>query len=462
MVNTTRYLIYERDQNGAPYAVEIVDAARWDDALLEPPPPERADVRVVRLGQGAAPADLPGWLAVQAPYHGGAETAAPYTAGAPGSGDTSTAAAGRALWPWSPYHREPGASLSEFLAAGAAALRHPDPSPAETRRQLELVVEFASDRQPPLAPVATLRGDALERWLRYAFDQPDRFAESLLLERIGDEAPGEVHEALRFLAAADAPNDDPAYAELAIDRRVLREQASPWRYLDGVPFAGALAAAQAWRRRYRLAYDAHYRSVVRHSHELREQLRESSGAAAALELLDGVPALGEAVGDAARKAYAESVATVSALPPDPDPGEAQTAGVALGREPAAFAQATSTISTVRRALEIQRRRLASRAVRIVLERQGVPALDRLLQAITASDIEGIERVLDERLAAHIDRLLADAEESPLSRLAARHPAVTAETLDEVVAAFRELLEASIAAADDGLALLREDRVAVAG
>ncbi len=92
----------------------------------------------------------------------------------------------------------------------------------------------------------------------------------------------------------------------------------------------------------------------------------------------------------------------------------------------------------------------------------MPALDRVLQAITASDIDGIERVLDERLAAHIDRLLAGAAESPLSRLAARHLAVMAETLDEVVAAFRELLEASIAATDDGLAVLREDRAAVTG
>lgn len=375
MVNTTRYLIYERDQHGAPYAVEFIDAVRWDNALLEPPPPERADVRVVRLGHGAPPADIPGWLAVQPPGHGVAETGAAYTSGAPHSStspsdDTSTAAVGRALWPWSPYHREPGASLAEFLAAGSAALRHPDPSPAETRRQLELIVEFAGERAPPLARIATLRGDALERWLHHAFEEPGRFAETLLLARIGDEAPREVHKALRFLATAEAPDDAPTYAELSIDQRVLREQASPWRYLDGVPFAGALAAAQAWRRRYRLAHEAHYRTVLRHAHELREQLRQTSGAAAALELLDGIPALGEAVGATAGQTYAESVATLEVLPPDPDPGEAQTAGVALGWEPAAFVEAASAMAGVQRALEIQRRRLASRAVRIVLERRG--------------------------------------------------------------------------------------------
>jgi hypothetical protein len=41
----------------------------------------------------------------------------------------------------------------------------------------------------------------------------------------------------------------------------------------------------------------------------------------------------------------------------------------------------------------------------VLAREEVPALDRLLQAITASDLDGLERVLDARLVAHIEALL---------------------------------------------------------
>ena len=459
MVQSARHVIHERDEHGAPYAVEVVDAQRWDSAFLEPPPVELADVRVVRLAGGAPPADLPRWLAVQVPGRRVADPTARYAAAAPAGPDAETPAVGRALWPWSPYYREPGAGLTEFLAAGAAALRHPDPAPTETRRQLELIADFTRGREPPLAQLATLRAEALERWLRYSFGQPDRFAEALLLERIRDEAPdevSEVHDALRFLAEAVVPDDAPEHAELAVDRRVLREQASPWRYFDGVPFAGPLAAMQAWRRRYRLAYEAHYRAMTRRAAELREQLELTSAAAASLERLDGIRALGEPVGGDALESYAGAVAALDALPAEPEPREARTAGVTLGRAPAMFAQATAAGEAIGRALELQRRRLASRAVRIVLERQGVPALDRLLQAITASDVDGIERVLDERLAAHIDRLLADAAESPFSQLAARHPAVTAATLDQAVASFRELLEESIAAADDGRAVLRED------
>ena len=249
------------------------------------------------------------------------------------------------------------------------------------------------------------------------------------------------------------PDDLPEHAELAIDRQVLREQASPWRYFGGESFAGALSAAQAWRRRYRMAYAEHYRALTLQADELRARLEEAGAAAAALERLDGVRSLGPPVGSAALRAHASARAALEALPAELDPQRARTAGVTLGLEPAAFDEAETAITAVRRALGQQLRRLASRTVRIVLERQGVAALDRLLQAITASDVEGIERALDDRLAAHIDRLLSEAAESPLSRLAAGHPTVTSETLEGTVAAFRELLEESIAAADDGQAVL---------
>jgi hypothetical protein len=62
------YLVLARDERGAPYAVEVVEAEEWEPALEEPPERERADVRIVRLGGAAAaappPSTLPRWLAV--------------------------------------------------------------------------------------------------------------------------------------------------------------------------------------------------------------------------------------------------------------------------------------------------------------------------------------------------------------------------------------------------------------
>ena len=61
-------------------------------------------------------------------------------------------------------------------------------------------------------------------------------------------------------------------------------------------------------------------------------------------------------------------------------------------------------SQMRGALESQRERLAAATVRAVLDRPGTDSLDRLPQAIQATDLNGIERALDARLAAHIDEL----------------------------------------------------------
>ena len=250
------------------------------------------------------------------------------------------------------------------------------------------------------------------------------------------------------------PADLPEHAELAIDRRVLREQASPWRYFDG----------QSFRRRAQRGAGL----AATLPHGLRDALSRVDGpgptscargwrkAARRRRRWSGWTACAPWARPPARPRCAPTPtarAALDALPAEPDGQQARTAGVTLGLPPAAFEEAEAAIAAVRRALEQQLRRLASRTVRIVLERQRVAALDRLLQAITASDVGGIERALDDRLAAHIDRLLAEAAESPLSRLAADHPTVTAQTLDRTVTAFRELLEQSIAAADDGRAVL---------
>ena len=355
----------------------------------------------------------------------------------------------------------PGAGLADFLAAGAAALRHPEPAPVEAQRRLELITSFARGRPPPFRRLATLRGDPLERWLRYAFGDPERFADEILLERMSAERPGspahEIVAALRFLRDARVPAGAIEHAELAVDRRVLLEQASPWRYFSGDLLAPAVQAVRAWQRRYRLAYERHYRAMVERASEVAQQLRAAMPAAEAVRRFDRIEALGPPLGAEAAAALDAAVTTLTALPRDPDPQQPRTAGVTLGVEPPLCGEACAAVAAVRSALETQRRRLASETMRAVLARPGVPDLDRLLQTIAASDLDGIERVLTEDLTAHIERLLREARESPLAALALRVPRVTAESLDEAVLAFRAILEAALVDATNGTVVLREDR-----
>ena len=267
------------------------------------------------------------------------------------------------------------------------------PSPRRPRHNAGSSCSRTSRAGPPrLGRLATQRGDALERWLRHAFGDPERFADEILLARMSAERPGspahEIVAALRILRDAEVAAGAVEHAELAVNRRVLLEQAVPWRYFSGDLLTAAVQAVRAWQRRYRLAYERHYRAISGRAATVAQELR-------------------------------------AALP----------------------------------AAEAVRRRLASETVRAVLARPGVPDLDRLLQAIAASDLDGIERVLSEDLAAHIDRLLREAREPPLAALAMRVPRVTAESLDEAVLAFRAILEEALAEATDGTVWLREDRAA---
>ena len=113
------------------------------------------------------------------------------------------------------------------------------------------------------------------------------------------------------------------------------------------------------------------------------------------------------------------------------------------------------------ALEDCRRALSTALAGLALDRAGVPGLDRLLQAIAASELDGLARVLDERLAAHVEALPARPPEPLLKRLARLHPAVTTATHDAAIADFARLLAQEITASPSASAVLAERaRIAV--
>lgn len=459
---------YERDEAGVVYAVEHVTADAWADALTEAPAIELADVRVVRLLRVRAPSELPGWLRVELTPLRLAETAPAYgqTAAA-----TAEPAASATAWRWSPHFREPGPGAAEFLAAGVAALRHPLPAPADGRRRLAALVAFGRGRETPLGGIAAVAGrgaDALERWLQCTFGTPDAFADAILLARMDDAGAHEAVEALRFLRAAQVRGGGAEQRELALDRAALLEQASAWRFVEGAPFAGTLAAVRGWRARYERAYARQYADVVRERDALARELEAARVAADALRRLDAIGALGPALGAAAIARWEQARTALATLPAEPERGAAHTAHVELGGRPPQFAAARATVAAVRGALDAQRERLARRIVRMELARAELPALDRLLQAIAAADLDGIERVLDDDLARHIEAVLTSAPPpaspppvSPLAVVAARFPSVDATTVEAAAATFRVALLDAVARAPNGVVPLEREAVSSA-
>lgn len=140
-------ILYERDDEGVPFAIEQVRAVRWDVALATAPDRAVADVRVVHLERGPLPTALPSWLSVDLIGRGVGEPAATYVVDA---AIEAPARIAHRLWAWSPHHRRTTSTLDDFLRAGATALRHPEPPAVDAGRQAEAL--RASRGAAPISP----------------------------------------------------------------------------------------------------------------------------------------------------------------------------------------------------------------------------------------------------------------------------------------------------------------------
>lgn len=439
-----RYLIYERDPDGVPYAVEVVDADAWSDAYLAPPDRDEADVRLLRLRRDAAlpeqPGDLPPWLEVERASGGVSDLVTAYDAG-PVAGAASNA------WRCAPWRRAPHASLPEFLDALIEAVEFPlDPPVGEERRAATL--RRIAARYPAFASLGVLQADALERWLAARFGSPEAAVDALLLARV-EERDRSWATRLRFLREAVAPEG----SALAFDRTLLLEQASPRRALsEGLP-SSVLASIDGWARRYRFEYDRHY---ARTRHDAREALAAVEAARPVRETLarlNRLASLGPPEGETASAELEAALDALEAMPRVAGDG-ALTAGVTLkGTSPAAM-RVRRALRAVEQAAHERLRRLAQALSSRILEDEGLAELDRVLRAMQASETAELASVFDDALLARIDRVLAASEPSPLARVAEDFPVVTRNEVDAAVAAFRDRLADALTSAPDGRVRLR--------
>lgn len=426
-------VLYEHDDDGVPFAVEVVRASRWEPELAAPPDVAVADVRVVTLASGPAPTSTPPWLAVQvANQHDEAASLPP-----------------RQLWAWSPHHRGPSAGLDEFLRAGATALRHPEAAPLDAERQADALRTFARGLEA-FAPLVALRAVALERWLHVTFGEPERFADAVLLARVESVAPREA-AAMRFLREAVVPADAPEFADLCVDRLVLLEQASPWRFLDGPPMAAALAAVQSWQRRYRRAYAAHFRAAVRERDDALRAADATEARLATLERLNTIGALGRPEGVEAVAATRAARTMLDQLPRDPDAEAATTGGVPLGAANPALAAYRDAAEAAERALLARLRRLSGALAACALAQDD--DLRAVRDAIALSEVDHLDRVLDDHLAARIEALIERTPRSPLAVVAQQFPDVTLANLEAAVEEFRRAARQAIDDSPDHRATL---------
>lgn len=428
-----RYLLYERDPEGVPYAIEVVEAARWSAAYLDPPDRDEADVRLLRLRHGRPPEDRPPWLVVEVQPDGISDLVATYDAGARASRTPSALA-----WRACPWRREPHPSLREFLDALVEGATFPlDPPEGDTRREEER--QRIAERYEAFAPLAQLNADALERWFAVRFGSPEAAVDALLLARV-EERDRSWATRLRFLREAATP---PGSA-LAFDRKLLLEQASPRRALrEGLPPA-VLASLDEWMRRYRFEYDQHYARVRRDALAALTRVESARDARDALTRLNRLASLGPPE-RAAEAALDEAVAALTSMPVAPGEG-ATTADVTLGGTHPAIEAVRDALAAVEGAMRARLARLAQALSSRILADEGLAELERVLRAMQASETADLASVFDDGLLERLDRVLADEEPSPFARLADDFPVVTDSDVDLAAATFRMHLVAAVSSA----------------
>ena len=144
--------------------------------------------------------------------------------------------------------------------------------------------------------------------------------------------------------------------------------------------------------------------------------------------------MGEPEGEAAIVAARAALAALVEMPGAPDPEAAATAGVRFG-EPSErvreFHEATVGVEHARRS---RLWRLSAALAACALDDDD--DFRAVLNAIALSEVDQIDRVLDQRLVARIDALLSSTARSPLAVVAEQFPEVTLANLEAAVEEFR--------------------------
>ena len=242
--------------------------------------------------------------------------------------------------------------------------------------------------------------------------------------------------------------------DLELDRTGLLERLAAG-YLAGHPDTWpAVSATFEWfQARYHVLYRERHRLHVAATATAREHLLAASDYANALRLLDGVPELGPPAGEQALAAWQQALDDVQRCPAD-----AGAAGFAadLPRCDAcgfrmdfaghdALVEATRT--AVQGALEVQLRRLSSAAILRIVREAHIPALDRFLRILRASDTSAFVRVLDADTVGFLRELLGAAQADipatgVLAVLRDRYGVMEESDIPAAVAEFRRLLKAA--------------------
>ena len=346
------------------------------------------------------------------------------------------------------------------LFQGLSALQQSLSTRLATRAALPAELQgLLGEAQPVLQRLRALAeaGD-LRQFLQRCWEvqsSPDALAAdgALLrgLQRVLEAAP-EVLEAQAFLAEAEVGSDD---EDLRMDRQVLLEQLIlPALARSPHLWPSVRSLFQMVRSHYQTLYVARHRACQDEGRRLEALAREDLTKARALARLNSITQLGPPVDPevAARWPFIlTSLAPCSADPPALGAGaRCARCGFSLSA-PSQAPEFLALWERLTRALREQQERLSASAIRQVLARADSEEVEKLVQIVQASDLAPLVQVLDDRLVAFIQELLAAERRlvvSPpvLQEMGRRFALVDEDQVEQVAQALADLLRDSFAQA----------------
>jgi len=349
--------------------------------------------------------------------------------------------------------------LSEALANLRARV-------AQTHRQVELLgaafgSSLADDDQAALNRVESIsRADTyqdLYDLLSETYSQPDALQEDMIkserLSRLA-ESTAEIQTVKGYL---DQVEPDVLAPELAGSRMAIQGQLS-LQALAAQPHIWRSIQAQfeSFRERYRSFYRIHHRDTYKAIKRIQDDLSGVPRRLRALELLNGVEALGHPLGQDLRDRYARIQASLGVCDMRVADVKVEMCPVcAACRLPLSRQAPVDEACGLRRdlddALGEQLRRLKAEAIRKVLAESGTDRMERLVKAIELSSLDSLVDVLDQDLVDFIAETLemqgvGTVPTNVLQRLADRYPALEERDVSAFIEELKRLLEEAFAAA----------------
>lgn len=301
---------------------------------------------------------------------------------------------------------------------------------------------------------------------RNRFSEVADFREAIYLARCvsrDTHSAFDMSAAHDYLTTAHLPADG-SHADLVTDREAVLDTLSfetLWR--EPARLGGLLNLVQIWKQEYFRHYAAAHAGYQATLTSAVDQLEATRKAASALAHLNSLRRLGPPVATAILAQHrsferlfpcairTSVLATMLAEAPF-----CRECSYRLGETPPA-AEMRRVGTAIERGLAVQQERLARVVVSRILAAPATDPDDRLqrfIQVVQASDLQGLAVVLDDDLLGFLDNFLAESplDGGILEMLAEAYPEVRPDNAEQAVDAFRHLLAEALSR--EGIARLR--------